>query len=404
MHVETKELEYCKLEVAYKADEETVKNKYQEAVESLRKIQIPGFRAGRAPDYAIKARCKDKIKSWTGRELITTAYDDIIFQTKMKTIGQPSVTEFSLKDNDFSCTMILHKKPDFDLKDYKGYEIPKPHMDRDVDAHIEKTIQDIRMRFAEVRPYQEGDLVDMGDQITMDYYSTCEGEETQKAEGILYGVGDNKLTGLDDNILGMAPGETREFNGNVDGKEAKCKVTLHMGMKRIPCPMDDELAQKVGLQNFDEVRTKIAVIANEQIRNQENNLIKQQIIARLLEANPFEVPAWLTKMEVQHILMQNNLSDDTKLSDEERQVFTDKANKQIRLSLILDSIRDAEPEAVLSDAEAVNALKQQVAMQGQEPEKFLIESQRSGRLHGMLAQLRDEFALQWLVKNSKIVE
>jgi len=116
------------------------------------------------------------------------------------------------------------------------------------------------------------------------------------------------------------------------------------------------------------------------------------------------VPTWLIDMEVQHIIMQNGIGNVSLLSDEERNLFKEKAIKQIKLSLILDSVRDTEPESVLSDAEAINGLKQQVSMQGQEPEAFIAKAQKSGGLFGMLAQLKDEFALQWLVNNSKVTE
>jgi trigger factor len=404
MLVETKELEYCKLEVLYTALPDVVREKEKEAVAALRSVQISGFRKGKAPDYAIRARCKDKIKLWMQRELATLAYDDTIFEKKIKTIGYPQFSDVKLDGNNFSCKMVILKKPDFELKQYKGFDIPKPHMDRDVDAAVEKTIQDLRMRFADVAPYKDGDFVDTGDQVTMNYYSTVDGEEQEKAEGVLYSVGEGKWPALDENMLGMAPGETREFDSTIDGKATKCKVTVHMGMKRVPCPMDDELALKVGLQNFAEVRQKIAVIANEQIKNKDNNLVKQQLILRLLEENVFDVPAWLIDMEVQHIIMQHGISSTESLSDEEHNLFKEKAIKQIKLSLILDSVRDTEPEAVLSDAEAINGLKQQVSMQGQDPEAFVVKAQKSGSLFGMSSQLKDEFALQWLVNNSKVTE
>lgn len=398
MQIETKEIEHCKFEVSYKADIDTVKDKEKEAINSLRKLRVPGFRPGKAPDYAIRSKCKAQIKNWVAREMCNQSYDDFVFEKKAKTIGQPQFLSANLDGNNFDCKMVIHTKPNFTLGQYKGLEIPKPHMDRDVEAGIEKTIQDLRMRFADVRPYQEGDFIDTGDQITADFSTTDKDNNVEIKEGELYTIGENPM---DDNLLGMAAGESREF----DFQDKKIKVTVHMGMKRIPCPMDDELAKKVGLQNFAEVREKIGVIVGEQIKNKDNNMVKNQVVLRVIESTEVKVPQWLTDMEVQHILLQNNISAGvSSLSEEERNVFSEKAVKQIKLSLILDSVREAEPEATLSDAEAINALKQQVSMQGQEPEAFIAESSKNGRLFGMLAQLRDEFALQWLVNNSKIVE
>jgi trigger factor len=399
MHVSTKEVEYCKVEIQYQGDVDAVREKTQEAIAHLRKLQIPGFRAGKAPDYVIKAKCKDKIKQWVVREMAVRAYDDAVFETKMKTIGQPQYSDVKLDGNVFSCTMVVLKKPDFKLVQYKDFEIPRPHINRDADSEVERTIQDLRMRFGDIEPYKDGEFVESGDQVTMDYSTVVEGKEDNKAEGVLYSIGSNQLPGVDENLLGMLPGDEREFD--VGG--TKFKVKIHMGAKRKPCPMNDELATKVGLANFGEVKQKLYVIANERITNQENHLIKQQIITRIVDGHDFAVPSWLLTAEAQHISMQNNIKWD-ELTDEQKEPILNKAKNQIKLSLILDSIREAEPESVLSDSEAINVIKQRVALNEQDPDKFIVESQKSGQLLGILAQLKDEFTFQWLVKASKIID
>jgi trigger factor len=409
MNIESKEIEYCKLEVQYQADIDTVKNKRDEAVNKLRKIAIPGFRAGKAPDYAIKSKCKDKINVFVKHEMTTQAYEDIVFETKIKTIGYPQYNDVRLDGNNFSCKMTVLKKPDFELKQHKDFEIPKPHFDRDIDAQVEATIQDLRMRFGEVAPYKDGEFVERGDQVTMDYSGANEsGNYKVGEEGILYTIGENKWPGFDDNLLGMSPGEDRKFDLTLlPSTVVKFAVKIHMGMKRIPCPMNDELAQKVGLQNFGEVRQKLAVIAGERVRNQENQMVKQQIIVRLLEAHDFVVPQWLVNMEAQHIASTENSQGAATwslLNDEEKQVYLDRAIKQVKLSLILDSIRDAEVDAVLSEAELIEVLKNQITLRGMDANKFVVEAQQNGQLFGILAQLKDEYVLQWSMDNSKILE
>ena len=412
MNVETEEIEYCKLRIKYTADPETVKEKQDEAVAELRKLPVPGFRPGKAPDYAIKARCKSRIKDYVAREMATEAFEDAIYEKKIKPLGNPQVEKINLKDSNFSCEMVILKKPDIELQEYKGLEIPKPHMDRDVDAQVQKTLQDLRMQFGDIAPYQENDFVEMGDQITMDFEAVIDGKsfDGSTAEGALYTIGENRWPGFDDNLLGMSPGEEREFDlefpdglSVIGGKIAHFKVLVHMGTKRVPCALDDELAQKVGLNNFDEVRQKIATIANDRIRQTELSLIRQQVGNRLIEAHDFKVPDWLLDAEGQQVAAQSQVVW-SELSDEEKSVFKEQGEKHIKLSLLLDEIRDEEPEAVLSDSEALESIKKQVASQGANPEQFLVENQKSGRLHSLVSSLKDEFTLQWLVDKAKVIE
>jgi FKBP-type peptidyl-prolyl cis-trans isomerase (trigger factor) len=83
------EPEYCKVKFHYEADPEVVIGKIDEAVAECRKLQVPGFRKGKAPDYAIKSRLRPQINQFVVREMATHAVDDIIIETNLKPIGQP---------------------------------------------------------------------------------------------------------------------------------------------------------------------------------------------------------------------------------------------------------------------------------------------------------------------------
>ncbi len=126
--IEVNEIEYCKVNVKYTAPPESVIEKTNEAIKELKKLATPGFRAGKAPDNVIKTRYKQKINEWVKRELIQFSHDEIVFETKMQSIGQPQVLSMNLNGNNFNCEMLFLKKPDFELKEVKGLEIPAPHL------------------------------------------------------------------------------------------------------------------------------------------------------------------------------------------------------------------------------------------------------------------------------------
>ena len=257
MQIETKELEYCKLHVNYSADSDVVVAKHNEALTQLKDANIPGFRKGKAPKLAIKqyvARNKNvkaQLDNWVKQELVSQAVDDIQFEQKIKLIGQPELTALELGEMSFTCEMNILKKPEFTLKDYKGMEIPKPAPTTTIPELTEKMLQDLRMKNGEIEPFKETDFVENGNQITMDAEITVDGQiiEGGKLEGQLYNVGvESQFPEFDANILGMAAGETREFDlvlppnfKDQAGKSAHIKTTVHMGTKTIPAALDDEL-------------------------------------------------------------------------------------------------------------------------------------------------------------------
>lgn len=413
MQVEIKkELDKCKLLISYVADPEKVQEKRSKAIAELRKLAIPGFRPNKAPDYAIKAKCKKQIDTFVAKEMAAEAYDDVLFETKIKPIGQPQFSNFKLNNDNFSCELTVSKKPDVALGEYKGLEVPKPHLDTDVDKEVEATLQDIRFRYGEVNPYKDGDCVAETDQVTMDLEVSLDGSvvENLSQQGMLYSLGDSKWPGFDDNLLGMLPGEEKEFDYTLPetvqdhaGKTAKFKVKLHMGMKRIPCSLDDELAKKVQMKDFEEVKQQITTMASNKIKNTTNALVRQQVSKRLVENHEIDVPLWLTTLEAQHMAMQNG-SVWQKLEDKEKEDYLSQALNNVKLSLILDSVREIEPETVLADNEVIGALNERLVSQGVDPQAFITESQKNGRLIGIVAAMRDEFTLQWLIDQAKLVE
>lgn len=405
MNIETEELEYCKIKINYTGDTDVVKDKRHEAIKQLRTMPVPGFRPGKATDTAIKVRYKDKINDWVSREMLQQANDDILFETKMRPIGNHQVKDVKLESGEFQCELIYLKKPDFELAPYKEMEIPEPHLETTIDQLRENMLQTLREQKGDVRPYGENDFVQPGDQITLDFSiheKNAEGKELQTKEGAVYVIGTNQLPGgFDDNLFGMTAGEKREFP--LEG-DMFAVVTMHSGSKKEPCPLDDELAKRLNLENYDKLKGEVQAASEKQLKSQRDQMVASQIKNRLIANNDFEVPPWLLNMEAQQIAAQEGVKWDD-LEDDAKEKFNERGKEQIKFALVMDSITLAEPEVQLSDEEAIQLVKKRLEMMGvPNVEKFIVESAQNGRLAGLVSTLRNDYAMQWLVDQSKIVE
>jgi len=413
MTVQYTEKEYCKIEAVYTADPDIVKAKRQEAVSSMRTQKIKGFRKGKAPDWAISQHLKKEIDHWVSRELISVAHDEVIFETKIKPIGHPNVNKSSIGADKFSCELAYLKKPDFEIKEYKGFEIPKPHLDETKDELQERILQQFRESHSLSVPYQENDFVQKGDSITMDILCKVDGETVPDAsdEGVLYKLENTYFPDFDENIIGMSAGEEREFKitfgewarEGLKNKEGSFKAKVHMGMRKIPHALDNELAKKAAYETIEELVVAIAGMAQTQIETKEKLEIHKQITARLLANHDIKVPEWLSLMEAQQLARQNRTNWD-ELTDEERERYIEAGTKNVKLSLILDSIREEEPEALFTEVELIGALRKRLEITGQDPEKSIEALQKSGRLFGAVAGLREEATLEWVQNHCTIVE
>lgn len=417
MTVECNEFEYCKVKVNYIAKSEVVKEKRGEVISYLRKakVKVPGFRPGKASDLAIKIKCKKQLNDLLKKEMVGEAYDETLFETKMKPISYPEIHSLNLDGNNFSCEMTFLKKPEFELKQYKEFEIPKPHQHTSARELAEQIIQQLRIKHADPVPYGPDDIVEFGDQLTLDVIAKDANDEMDSLsqKGAFYTVGQNPIKEIDQKICGMKAGEEREFDiifdedekypDNIRGKRIKFVVKVHMGTKRYPLSLDDKLAKKVGVDTYDKLRKQAESTASAQLEQNQKQQIADQIFKRLLEEHDFEVPMWYILMEGQKGVMQLGLNWD-ELTEEQIDGVNKQAKDKIKLSLIFDAIRDNEPDVSFSDQEMLERIHAQLVERGQDAGKIIAKFSKDGTLTGTIAALKDKATIQWLVDNCKIVE
>lgn len=414
MQVTVTELEPCKLKINYETDGEQILNKRAEVVTHFKKAPVPGYRAGRASVEAIKHHYKLQIEESLKRALAEDAYHDAVFEKKLRPHGAPIFTSASLVDGKFSCVFEVFTKPDFTLENYKGLDIPQPTGFSEEEV-TEKIIQDLRFKCGEVTPYTEDDFVQQGDNVIINYTAFIDNEKIDAltAEGEMLTVGASPVPEFDHNLLGMKIGETRKFSLNVPesalpsyaNKIADFEATVIMGSKTVPCALDDTLAQKLGKSSYQELREALKEEAKIQSAAATKMEINKVISQKLIENIKFEVPHWLTLSEAQYLAQRSNLDWNT-ISDQDKEKFLEASEKNVRLALILDRIREEEPEAQLTDYEVFDIVKSNLAKtKSKKPiDEVIEEMNRSGYMQILFARIKDEYALDFVAKNSKIIQ
>jgi len=415
MEIEIKEVDTCKLEVTYYADAGEILEKRGEVLKNFKKAPVPGCRPGKASMDAIKIYYRSQIEDSLKRALAEDAYHNTIFEKKLRPHGPPAIKTAMLVDRGFKCEFDLHVKPNFELSEYRDFEIPKPHMDMSVSDLTEKMMQDLRVKFGTSVPYDEDDFVQVGDNVILNYDGFRDGEKVDQisSEGEMLTVGSSHLQDFDNSLLGMTMGETREFDmvvpesglPSLAGKTLHFSATVVMGSKQIPAALDDSFAQKLGKKDFAELKDFVAKTATARHQQIEHNKLTEFIANKLIENHEFEVPNWLVVSEAKY-LAHNAKSDWDKLDDLDKKQYMALATRNVKVSLVLDKIRDDEPEAQLSDEEMLEIVKREVLRNNSQasPDELIQEMNRTGYLPVLFARIKDEYTLDFLVKTSTIIE
>jgi trigger factor len=414
MKIELNELEPCVFSVSYQSDLNEVTATKAQVLEHFKNAPVPGNRKGKASMQAIQHHYRDQVNASLKNALTETAIHNTIFTKSLRALGPPKITSQTLLNGAFDCTFEMRTKPDFKLSDYKGMSVPNPHITDTVSSLSETMLQNLRVKYGARVPYSETDFVQDKDNVTLKYQGSVDGEIIQQlcAESETLVVGTSQVKEFDSGLFGMRVGETRDFDIVVAGsalpsianKTVHFTVTLLSASKSMPAPLDDSLAQLLNIPTLDELRNQVNAEASKKLQQTTKTTINSAVSIALVEATEVPVPDWMSQSEASYLAHQSKMSWDD-MSEPDRQQFMSLASRNVKLSLILDRIREEEPEAQLTDEE-VGAIisKNIIEGSGKTPEQAFKEMSSTGYLQFLMNRIRDEFALDFVVNNAKLVE
>ena len=131
---------------------------------NVKRINIPGFRKGKAPLKVIEAHYGPAVFYEDAfDEIFPEIYDKVVDENKLNVVDRPQIDFTQIergKDLIFTCEVFV--TPDVTLGDYKGIEVVKvePTVDpADVDKEIEKARENAARMVEVDRAAEKGDTV-----------------------------------------------------------------------------------------------------------------------------------------------------------------------------------------------------------------------------------------------------
>lgn len=415
MNIIVTELEPCKLSIRYEANAAEILDKRADVQNTFRKAPVPGFRPGKASLDAIRVHYRQQIEEALKRALAEDAYHNTLFDKKLRAHGPPRFNSLLLEGGKFICEFEMTTKPDFQVAQWKDLEIPKPHEDVKVNEVIEQMFQELRVKLGDVIPYADTDFAQDGDNIIVDYDGSIDGEKMDSlcVQGEMMTLGKSPLQGFDSNMLGMKAGETREFDfvaptgglPSMSGKTIHFKVTLNTGAKTLPCSLDDELAKRMGKKDFLELQQVVSQAAFGRVASTNKMKIHEALAKKIVADTTIAVPNWMALSEAQYLSNQAQM-DWNLMKDADKERMIEVATQNVKLSLILDKIREVEPESQLTDQEVFEIIKQNLAntKSGANLDEVIQQMNRTGYLQILFSRIRDENTMDYISKSTKLVE
>ena len=92
----------------------------------VKKINVPGFRAGKAPKAIIeKMYGKGVFYEGAFNAILPEAYEAAVKEAALAVVGQPEFDVVSCDENGVVFSAVVYVKPEVEIKDYLGMEVAR---------------------------------------------------------------------------------------------------------------------------------------------------------------------------------------------------------------------------------------------------------------------------------------
>ena len=377
--IKNEKIEGSKVELHFSVEQSVFEAACERAYKKeVGKINIPGFRKGKAPRSMIeKMYGKGFFYDTALNDILPDAYEAAIAEAGIEPVAQPEIDVLSLDENGVVFTAKVFVKPDVKIEGYFGIEVTKD-VAPVTDEEVAKELDLVRERNS--REIDANDRpAELGDTAVIDFEGFVDGVafEGGKGEDYALKLGSGQfIPGFEDQIVGHSVDE--EFDVNVTfpaeyhaedlaGKPSVFKVKIH-ALTKVELPeLDDEFAKDVSeFDTLDEYKADLKAKIEKRHEATAENAIDGQLMDALIEKIEAEIPEAMYDNEAENFvrdydnqLRMQGLDLKTYFQytgmtlETLRSQFRPQAEKQVKARLALEKI--AELENLTASEDDINA-------------------------------------------------
>jgi trigger factor len=332
-----------------------------------RTLRLPGFRPGKVPLPVVRQRYGSAVTAEVLEESVNRATQQVLSERGLRPATQPKVDlvsqDFGVGTaSDLEFKVELELLPEIELPDFAAIALTRLKAEA-ADETVDKALADIGARNRGYEDVTEDELGDRGaakgEALVLDYTGRVDGVEFPGGAATDVPIevgGDGFIPGFTDQIEGLKPGETRVIDvtfpdpymaTELAGKAAQFEIVAKKVQRIVPAPIDDALAQKLGLASLDELRRNITRRIQSEYDQLARLRLKRELLDRLAALVSFAVPPSMVDTEFDQIWQrletdrkEGRQDDDDKDKDDEtlKVEYRTIAERRVRLGLLLAEI------------------------------------------------------------------
>ncbi|MBQ9516427.1 MAG: trigger factor [Ruminococcus sp.] len=355
-------------EVEVSVDGETFKAAVDKVYKKeSKKINVPGFRKGKAPRAIIERMYgKEVFYDDAMQDCYPEALDAAAKEADLKIISVTALEATEVSEDGFTFKATVIVEPEIEIKDYKGIEVEK--MSTEVtDEMIDHEIEHVRERNSRMVTVEDR-AAETGDTVVIDFEGFCDGEafDGGKSENYNLELGSgNFIPGFEDQIVGHSTDEEftidvkfpEEYQAeNLKGKDAQFKIKLHEIKKKELPEVDDDFVKDVSEKDtVAEYREELKEQIEHRLEHEAEHDIEHKLTDAVIEKVEGEIPRQMFDNEAQNMMremdmrlrsqgmdMNTYMKYTGMTADAVLEMYKPEAEKRVKMRLALEKIAQLE--------------------------------------------------------------
>ena len=300
MKIEVKNTEKCWQEMTIIIPAEEAEKEYRKVVNSFKnKVNIPGFRKGKAPLSVMERTYGEYFKEEFLQKAAEKFYKLALDEKDINPISEADLKKVEWEhDKDLVAEFRFEIFPEIELTQYENFEV-EFHAQEMQDEFIDLTIEDMRKSNAIQEDSEKP--AELENIVIARFNQVTEEGEGFKFERT-FAIGDNVYNSdLNKKIVGKKIGE--EFVSSIFDKDTEhvaqadekfrgkeFKVVIDSIKVNILPELDEEFAKDNDFDTLEEMKTKLSADIQTQVDKENFEAKRKAIMDKLVELNPIEMP------------------------------------------------------------------------------------------------------------------
>ena len=382
-----------------------------------RTAKLKGFRPGKVPIKVIRQQFGAQVRQEVLSDLMQSSFAQAVTEQKLNPAAGPRIEPITAgPGEDLKYRAIFEVFPEISLKSVDGLAIARPAADV-TESDIETMVQNLR----EQRP--RFDAVEResreGDRVTMDFEGHIDGHAFEGSKGVDVAVilgGGRMLKDFESGITGARAGERKQLsvgypddyhNKALAGQTAAFDVHVKkVDEKQLP-PLDDEFCREYGVADggMEQLLVEVADNMRRELAENIRGRVKQQLLDRLLEANPVDVPKSLVDNQVREMQIDTarriGAKDASQIPPPEP--FLEPARRRVALGLLIGEL--IRSRGIQLDRERVESRLGELASTYPDPDSIVkAYRQNPEALRQVESMVLEDQVADYLLERAKVTD